>query len=135
PPGRAAVQDRCGAAPRQPRAAGPHSPLPHRRLADRRSRTRTDRVRLDVETGDRRLRGQGGGPMSDALLPYYNRELSYVRRLAGQFAEAHPKIAARLRLAPGSSEDPPVKRLIEPSAYLDAPPRRQLRAHFPHSPA
>src|SRR5262249_29471451 len=79
PPGRAPVQDRDRAAPRQPRAAGPHPALPHRRPAERRSRARADRVRLDLETGDRRLRGQGGGPMSEALLPYYNRELSYVR--------------------------------------------------------
>ena len=28
--------------------------------------------------------------MSDALLPYYNRELNAVRRLAADFASAHP---------------------------------------------
>ena len=38
------------------------------------------------------------GRMSDALLPYYNRELAALRGLAGEFAEAHPKIAGRLRL-------------------------------------
>jgi type VI secretion system protein ImpG len=69
--------------------------------------------------------------MSDALLPYYNRELSYVRRLAGQFAEAHPKIAARLRLGPDSSEDPHVERLIEAFAYLNARTRRKLEDDFP----
>ena len=35
--------------------------------------------------------------MADELLPYYNRELSYIRRLAAEFAETHPKVAARLR--------------------------------------
>jgi type VI secretion system protein ImpG len=69
--------------------------------------------------------------MSDALLPYYNRELSYVRRLAGQFAQAHPKIAARLRLGPDSSEDPHVERLIEAFAYLNARTRRKLEDDFP----
>lgn len=32
--------------------------------------------------------------MSDELLPYYNRELSFIRRLGAEFAEANPKIAA-----------------------------------------
>jgi type VI secretion system protein ImpG len=50
--------------------------------------------------------------MSDALLPYYNRELSYLRRLGAEFAEAHPKIAARLRLGADVSEDPHVERLV-----------------------
>ena len=34
---------------------------------------------------------QGSGPMSDELLPYYNRELAFIRRLGGEFAEAHPE--------------------------------------------
>jgi type VI secretion system protein ImpG len=69
--------------------------------------------------------------VSDALLTYYNRELSYIRRLAGQFAQAHPKIAARLRLGPDSSEDPHVERLIEAFAYLNARTRRKLEDDFP----
>jgi type VI secretion system protein ImpG len=69
--------------------------------------------------------------MSDALLTYYNRELSYFRRLAGQFAEAHPKIAARLRLGADSTEDPHVERLIEAFAYLNARTRRKLEDDFP----
>ncbi len=40
-------------------------------------------------------------PMSDTLLPYYDRELTAIQRLATEFAEAHPKIAGRLRLSPG----------------------------------
>ena len=38
--------------------------------------------------------------MSDALLTYYNRELSFLRRQGARFAEGHPKIAGRLRLGP-----------------------------------
>jgi type VI secretion system protein ImpG len=69
--------------------------------------------------------------MSDDLLPWYNRELSYVRRQAAQFAEAHPKIASRLRLGPDSTEDPHVERLIEAFAYLTARVRRKLDDDFP----
>jgi type VI secretion system protein ImpG len=69
--------------------------------------------------------------MSDELLPYYNRELSYVRRLAAQFAEAHPKIAARLRLGPDSSEDPHVERLLQAFAYLTARIRHKVDDELP----
>ncbi|HUT09706.1 MAG TPA: type VI secretion system baseplate subunit TssF [Thermoguttaceae bacterium] len=51
--------------------------------------------------------------MSDELLPYYNRELAFIRRLGAEFAEAHPKIAGRLCLGPDAAEDPHVERLIE----------------------
>ena len=56
--------------------------------------------------------------MSDELLPYYHRELAFIRRLGGEFAEAHPKIAGRLRLSPDAAEDPHVERLIEAFAAL-----------------
>jgi type VI secretion system protein ImpG len=69
--------------------------------------------------------------MSDDLLPYYNRELSFIRHLAADFAEAHPKIAGRLRLGPDSSEDPHVERLIEAFAYLSARLRLKLEDEFP----
>jgi type VI secretion system protein ImpG len=69
--------------------------------------------------------------MSDALLPYYNRELSFVRRQGARFAAAHPKIASRLRLGPESSEDPHVERLIEAFAFLTARIRRKLEDDFP----
>ena len=38
--------------------------------------------------------------MSDALLPYYERELDAIKRLAAEFADTHPKIAGRLRFSP-----------------------------------
>src|SRR6516225_423798 len=69
--------------------------------------------------------------MSDALLPYYNRELSFMRRQGAQFAEAHPKIAGRMRLGPDSSEDPHVERLIEAFAFLTARVRHKLEDDFP----
>ena len=69
--------------------------------------------------------------MSDELLPYYNRELSFIRRLGAEFAEANPKIAARLRLGPDTSEDPHVERLIEAFAYLAARIRHKVEDDFP----
>ena len=69
--------------------------------------------------------------MVDDLLPYYNRELIYVRRLAAEFAEAHPKIAGRLRLSRDAIEDPHVNRLIEAFAFLTARVRRKIDDDFP----
>ena len=57
--------------------------------------------------------------MSD-LLAHYNEELRALRELAGPFAEAHPKIAGRLRLAGDMVEDPFVGRLLEGVALLNA---------------
>ena len=37
--------------------------------------------------------------MSEALLPYYNRELQALRKDAGEFADAFPRAATRLRLS------------------------------------
>ena len=51
--------------------------------------------------------------MRDELLSYYERELTYVRRLGAEFAQKYPKIASRLLLEPGRCEDPHVERLIE----------------------
>ena len=70
--------------------------------------------------------------MSDELLPFYNRELSYIRRLGAQFAKDHPKIASRLRVGEeGLSEDPHVERMIEAFAYLNARTRHKLDDDFP----
>jgi type VI secretion system protein ImpG len=69
--------------------------------------------------------------MSDALLPYYNRELNAIRRLAADFAVAHPKIAGRLRLAPEAVDDPHVARLLEGAAFLAARVHHRLDDEFP----
>ncbi len=68
--------------------------------------------------------------MSD-LLPYYQNELDALRRLAVEFAEAHPKIAGRLRLAPDSVDDPHVERLLEGAAFLSARVQARLDDEFP----
>jgi len=69
--------------------------------------------------------------MSDALLPYYNRELNAIRALAAEFASAHPKIAGRLRLSEDSVDDPHVERLLEGVAFLAARVHHRLDDEFP----
>ncbi|MDO9712946.1 type VI secretion system baseplate subunit TssF [Paracraurococcus lichenis] len=69
--------------------------------------------------------------MSDALLPYFRRELDALRRLAGEFAEAHPKIAGRLRLGADGADDPQVERLLEGVAFLAARVQHRLDDEFP----
>jgi type VI secretion system protein ImpG len=58
--------------------------------------------------------------VSDDLLHYYERELSFVRKTGAEFARRYPKIAARLQLEPTKSEDPHVERLLEGFALLAA---------------
>ena len=69
--------------------------------------------------------------MSTELLPYYNQELEYVRKMGAEFAAAHPKIAGRLQLDRDGSEDPHVSRLIEAFAFLSARIRHKLDDDFP----
>ncbi|MBF0304641.1 MAG: type VI secretion system baseplate subunit TssF [Alphaproteobacteria bacterium] len=69
--------------------------------------------------------------MADELLPYYERELAWLRSKAGEFADAHPKIAGSLRLTRDAVDDPHVSRLIESVAFLNARTRRKLDDDFP----
>jgi type VI secretion system protein ImpG len=69
--------------------------------------------------------------MSDSLLPYYDRELTAIRSLAGAFAEAHPKVAGRLRLSADTVDDPHVERLLEGVAFLGARVHQRLDDEFP----
>ncbi|VAW45395.1 Protein ImpG/VasA [hydrothermal vent metagenome] len=69
--------------------------------------------------------------MDDILLSYYNRELTYIRRLGAEFSEQHPKIAGRLRLDKDAIEDPHVSRLIESFAFLTARIRHTIDDSFP----
>lgn len=69
--------------------------------------------------------------MSDTLLPYYQRELDAIKRLAGEFADANPKIAGRLRLTADAVDDPHVARLLEGVAFLAARVHHRLDDEFP----
>ncbi len=64
--------------------------------------------------------------MADALLPYYDRELAAIRKLAGEFAEANPKVAGRLRITADAVDDPHVERLLEGVAFLAARVQHRL---------
>jgi type VI secretion system protein ImpG len=69
--------------------------------------------------------------MRDDLLLYYERELTYLRQTAVQFAEKYPKIASRLVLEPAKCEDPHVERLIEAFAFLSARVHLKIDDEFP----
>ena len=69
--------------------------------------------------------------MSDTLLPYYDRELAAIKRLAAEFADTHPKIAGRLRLSADAVDDPHVARLLEGVAFLAARVHHRLDDEFP----
>jgi type VI secretion system protein ImpG len=69
--------------------------------------------------------------MLEELLPYYERELTYLRELSGEFAQRYPKIARRLSLEGDQSEDPHVERIIESFAFLAARIHRKLDDEFP----
>ncbi len=69
--------------------------------------------------------------MSESLLPYYNRELRSIRKLAGEFADAYPKVAARLRITPEAVDDPYVERLLEGVAFIAARVQQRLDDELP----
>lgn len=69
--------------------------------------------------------------MQDDLLLYYNRELTYLRKLGAEFAQKYPKVASRLQLEADKTEDPHVERLLEGFAFLAARVHRRLDDDFP----
>lgn len=69
--------------------------------------------------------------MSSSLLVHYNRALAAIRKLAAEFADAHPKIAGRLRLSADAVDDPHVARLLEGVAFLGARVQQRLDDEFP----
>ncbi|WP_296225538.1 type VI secretion system baseplate subunit TssF [Ralstonia sp. UBA689] len=69
--------------------------------------------------------------MDPQLLDYYNRELVYMRELAGEFATQHPKVARRLGMHGIEVADPYVERLIEAFCFLSARTQIKLDAEFP----
>jgi type VI secretion system protein ImpG len=67
----------------------------------------------------------------DDLLTYYERELTYLRQMGGEFAEKYPKVASRLLLEPNRCEDPHVERMIEAAAFLAARVHLKIDDEFP----
>ncbi|NJD11747.1 MAG: type VI secretion system baseplate subunit TssF [Gemmatimonadetes bacterium] len=69
--------------------------------------------------------------MQDELLQYYERELTYLRRLGAEFGKQYPRVAAGLQLEPTKSDDPHVERLLEGFAFLAARVHLKLDSDFP----
>ena len=69
--------------------------------------------------------------MREEMLEYYERELTYLRQMGGEFARKYPRVAGRLLLDPDSCGDPHVERLLEGFAFMAARVHRRLDDDFP----
>jgi len=69
--------------------------------------------------------------MDDALLNYYEKELSYIRQMGAEFARKYPKIAGRLQLEHDRSSDPHTERLIEAFAFISGRIHKKIDDDFP----
>src|SRR5262245_36662985 len=69
--------------------------------------------------------------MRDELLGYYERELSFLRKMGAEFADKYPKIASRLLLESDKFDDPHVERMIEAIAFLAGRIRLKIDDEFP----
>jgi type VI secretion system protein ImpG len=69
--------------------------------------------------------------MDPRLLEYYNRELQFAREMGAEFAQAYPRIAARLGIEGLECADPYVERLLEGFAFLAARVQLKLDARHP----
>ena len=65
------------------------------------------------------------------LLPYYERELSFLRRYSRDFSERYPKIAGGLLMAGEVCEDPHIERMIQSYALLNARVSKRLDDDYP----
>lgn len=69
--------------------------------------------------------------MEDQLLSYYERELTFIRRMGAEFAGKYPKIAGRLLLEADKCEDPHTERLIEAFAFISGRIHKKIDDDFP----
>ncbi|AEK59909.1 type VI secretion system baseplate subunit TssF [Collimonas fungivorans] len=67
----------------------------------------------------------------DELLPYYERELGFLRRYSREFSERYPKIASRLLMSGEVSEDPHIERMIQSFALINARTSKRLDDDYP----
>jgi len=65
------------------------------------------------------------------LLPFYERDLSYLRHYSAYFSQRYPKIAGRLASAGEYGDDPHVERLIQAVALLSARIGKKLDDDYP----
>ena len=70
--------------------------------------------------------------MREELLEYYERELTWLRQMGGEFARKYPRVAGRLLLDPDRCDDPHVSRLLEGFALSrSARVHRRIDDDFP----
>lgn len=67
----------------------------------------------------------------DDLLPFYERELGFLRRYSREFSERYPKIAGDLLMAGEVCEDPHIERMIQSFALMSARVSKRLEDDFP----
>ncbi|WP_348766503.1 type VI secretion system baseplate subunit TssF [uncultured Salinisphaera sp.] len=67
----------------------------------------------------------------EELLPFYERELAFLRKYAKEFSSRYPKVAGRLLLSGDVSQDPHVERLIESFALLNARVAKKIEDDYP----
>jgi type VI secretion system protein ImpG len=65
------------------------------------------------------------------LLPYFENELTFLRRRGQAFAQAFPRIAGQLHWGSDEAKDPHVERMIESFALLSARVHKRLDDDFP----
>jgi type VI secretion system protein ImpG len=56
----------------------------------------------------------------EKMLPYYERELSMLRRAGAEFASRYPKLAGSLQIHGETCADPHIERLLQGAAFLNA---------------
>jgi len=66
----------------------------------------------------------------DELLPYYERELSHLRRYSGDFAQRYPKIAGQLLPADEHVDDPHIEQFVQAMALLNARIAKKLKGDY-----
>ncbi len=69
--------------------------------------------------------------MQESLLKYFERELTFFRKMGQEFALEYPKVAGRLSLEAGKCEDPHVERLIQAFALLAARIHHKIDDEYP----
>jgi type VI secretion system protein ImpG len=67
----------------------------------------------------------------EQLLPYYERELGFLRRYSREFSERYPKIAGRLLIGGEVCEDPHIERMIQSFALLNSRIAKRLDDDYP----
>ena len=69
--------------------------------------------------------------MSESLYRHYERELTFIRQMAQEFARQYPAAAGRLLLEPNRSADPHIERMIEAFALLTGRVQQKLDDELP----